>query len=121
MLPNNNIFWRQDCGARGAALSHTHHGHVGEDPQFHFFCPCRHCGLTPERWGQLVHYRAQEADIVDPDDRPLALPQPETVQEPSMAGGVYAGSEDGPGRGALTERWKSWARVKLTPIDSEYR
>ncbi len=44
-----------------------------------------------------------------------------TDREPHMARGVTVGEDVGPGRGALTGEWKSWARVALTPVDSEYR
>lgn len=44
-----------------------------------------------------------------------------TPREPHMARGVTLGPDIGPGRGPLTKEWKSWARVALTPVDSEYR
>lgn len=125
-------FWLQDC--RGPALRHTHHDHVGDNPNAHADCPCRDCGVTPRVWARLM-------EMADPDSLPLALPQPGcgdmhhaiasrtllvggqglewptcahcNVQiEPKLATGQLSGSVWGPGRGWVSPRmYNRWAAI----------
>jgi len=117
----DRAFWEQQCSQRGPALSHIHYEHIGDDPNIHIHCPCRHCGLTPERWAQMVHYTTAKAGLVDPDSQPLTLEQTPRMREPGLARRQCSGPETGPGRGPLSREWMSWARIALSPVDAEYR
>ncbi len=74
-----HTFWTQDC--RGPSLAHAHGDHVGANYSKHDDCPCKDCGLTPNRWSQMVHVE---------DDQPLQLPQmTPPFMEPGLAKGEY--------------------------------
>jgi hypothetical protein len=140
--PQRPSFWNEHCPDRpGADLTHVQNGGPFE--------PCAECGMTPgEAPDPVVARRLAELGSLpaiafsDPADhdydptitglcrrpncrRPQTAHMARIAQPPYMearhATGALGGPENGPGRGALTSGWKSWARIALTPIDSEYR
>ena len=123
-------FWQQTCGARGPGLGHTHSQHIGNLRDYHAACPCRECGLTPERWAQLVQHELREAGIppegahlVDLDSLPL---ESERIPvEPKMATGILPGPLFGPGRGWVTpmmhKRWEAIAYIAMRDDERHLR
>jgi hypothetical protein len=119
--PYHEAFWTQDC--RGPALGHSHNDHVGEVGAPHMDCPCKDCGLTPNRWAEMLRIVDPASLSAELDDAPLQLPQPGElgvpIMEPGLAKGElrqYVGSGQyvdgnpkGPGRGLLSPAWVEWA------------